>query len=273
MGDFRKTRSNWSRPSINQMTATSPRRTRSPRPTDPNYHPRAPWEEKSDEVRAEHAYNETIKDIKVEHPWELRSMDLREMDEQKEYAKNYKYESMFEPLPIPKHQQDMIDHYQMNPPFLCEYNGIDEAKKSAKKLNPDRKNPKTKSPWEYGAMPADPVRRPIHERPKTALWNVEPPKGDQSNNQSDLPSSGDPILDHLRQELRQRGAGTMIGLSKKFRIMDDDESGTLSYQEFRKGMKECGLTDLTERALKHLFLYFGKSLSLSLSLSRQLLQY
>jgi hypothetical protein len=40
--------------------------------------------------------------------------------------------------------------------------------------------------------------------------------------------------------------------------MDDDQSGTLDMQEFVKGMKECKIADLSEKAIKHLFRYFGE---------------
>ncbi|KAJ1405514.1 hypothetical protein B484DRAFT_314002, partial [Ochromonadaceae sp. CCMP2298] len=59
-------------------------------------------------------------------------------------------------------------------------------------------------------------------------------------------------------QLKSHGAAGIAGLSRKFRIMDDDESGTLDMPEFVKGMKECKVCDLGDKALKHLFRFFDK---------------
>ena len=73
-----------------------------------------------------------------------------------------------------------------------------------------------------------------------------------------MESSGDPILDKLRLTLKERGASGIFGLAKKFKIMDDDNSGYLSEAEFSKAMTECRM-ELTKQQLKHLFRYFDKS--------------
>jgi hypothetical protein len=70
-------------------------------------------------------------------------------------------------------------------------------------------------------------------------------------------STGDPILDSLIAQLKSHGASGIAGLARKFRIMDDDGSGELSLDEFKKGMKECKLVDLSDKAISHLFRYFG----------------
>ena len=51
----------------------------------------------------------------------------------------------------------------------------------------------------------------------------------------------DTILTDLRSQLATRGARGIVGLSRKFRIMDDDGSGALSVAEFQKAMHECAL--------------------------------
>jgi Ca2+-binding EF-hand superfamily protein len=43
-----------------------------------------------------------------------------------------------------------------------------------------------------------------------------------------------------------RGVRGIVGLARKFRIMDDDSSGVLSMAEFKKGMRETSL-DLSEQ--------------------------
>lgn len=47
------------------------------------------------------------------------------------------------------------------------------------------------------------------------------------------------LLDDLREQLAQRGAKGIIGLQRKFRIMDDNGDHALNVDEFRKAMKEC----------------------------------
>ena len=49
----------------------------------------------------------------------------------------------------------------------------------------------------------------------------------------------------MKNQLKQRGARGIIGLQRKFKIIDDNGDGTLSLSEFKKAMKECTL-DLNE---------------------------
>ncbi len=58
--------------------------------------------------------------------------------------------------------------------------------------------------------------------------------------------------------MKQRGAGGVIGLAKKFKIMDDNSNGTLDINEFKKAMKECKISDISDKAIAHLFRYFDK---------------
>jgi hypothetical protein len=54
-------------------------------------------------------------------------------------------------------------------------------------------------------------------------------------------SPDDPLMAKLKSQLNARGAKGMIGLGRLFRIMDDDGSGSLSFQEFKKAMQDIGL--------------------------------
>ena len=67
----------------------------------------------------------------------------------------------------------------------------------------------------------------------------------------------DPLMTKLKEQLAGRGAKGIIGLARVFKIMDDDGSNTLSFQEFKKAMKECGMV-LTDAELIMLFKRFGK---------------
>lgn len=62
-------------------------------------------------------------------------------------------------------------------------------------------------------------------------------------------------LHDLKNQLAMRGARGFVGLQRKFRIIDDDNSKTLSLSEFKKAMRECGM-DLSEQNLRQLFNYF-----------------
>ena len=63
------------------------------------------------------------------------------------------------------------------------------------------------------------------------------------------------LIDKFKAELSNRGAHGFIGLQRKFRIMDDDGSKSLSMAEFKKGMKEMNI-NMTEAELRVLFDHF-----------------
>ncbi|GMH63593.1 hypothetical protein TrST_g272 [Triparma strigata] len=65
------------------------------------------------------------------------------------------------------------------------------------------------------------------------------------------------IISRLKKQLASRGARGIIGLGRKFKIMDDNGNGALSPEEFKKAMAECAL-DLTESECLSLFKYFDK---------------
>ena len=51
--------------------------------------------------------------------------------------------------------------------------------------------------------------------------NIRGGKDSKRGNEEDSTTTGNPVLDKLRLKLIQRGAKGIIGLSKKFRIIDD----------------------------------------------------
>lgn len=53
-----------------------------------------------------------------------------------------------------------------------------------------------------------------------------------------------------------RGAKGVFGLRRLFRIMDDDNSNSLSFSEFKKAMLEMAM-NLSESELRKLFKRFG----------------
>ncbi|KAH8250307.1 hypothetical protein KR026_010643 [Drosophila bipectinata] len=64
----------------------------------------------------------------------------------------------------------------------------------------------------------------------------------------------DPIY-KLRLQCFSRGATGILGLSRSFRVMDDDGSKTLSSEEFKKGVKDMGL-ELSDSEIQDMFTRF-----------------
>lgn len=266
MGDFRKANRNFNSNQGNNS----------------KYVVNSPWAERDEDIIDEFEKNLALMDTKIKpSPWEEGSAELKTYEQQKlaakSYklkplliedeeskqkteeqrrlkAKDYKYESLFDTPPLTEKERKAIESYKMNPPFQCNYNQEVIEKKASKKVNPG-KFINTMKPWEVGNLPADPIPTPKFAQPTTELW--EKPLKDTSAIDN-MASSGDPILDSLRKQLLLHGASGIQGLSRKFRIMDDNQDGTLDQSEFIKGMKECKICDLTDKSLKHLFNYFDK---------------
>jgi hypothetical protein len=66
------------------------------------------------------------------------------------------------------------------------------------------------------------------------------------------------LVGKIKGELKARGGMGFHGLQRKFRIIDDDGSRTLSPSEFRKAMKEMNFTDITDREFQDVFIFFGR---------------
>lgn len=79
----------------------------------------------------------------------------------------------------------------------------------------------------------------------------------QQKCQKALKSATDP-LEKLRLACLARGANGIQGLSRTFKIMDDDESRSLDSREFAKGIHDYGLTELEKDTIDELFQVFDK---------------
>ena len=66
------------------------------------------------------------------------------------------------------------------------------------------------------------------------------------------------LIGKVKKELKERGASGFHGLQRKFKIMDDDGSGSLNQAEFKKAMKEMNFYDITDRELATMYSHFGK---------------
>ena len=71
------------------------------------------------------------------------------------------------------------------------------------------------------------------------------------------PAGVSTLVKKLKDALAKRGARGFVGLQRKFRILDDDGSKSLSYSEFKKGLTESGL-GLPEPDMRSLFSHFDR---------------
>ena len=63
------------------------------------------------------------------------------------------------------------------------------------------------------------------------------------------------LVERFREKLKSRGGRGMIGLRRQFKIMDDNNSGSLDLYEFRKGIKDFQV-DVDEKDIDGLFKAF-----------------
>ncbi|KAL7639452.1 UNVERIFIED_CONTAM: hypothetical protein RMT77_009953 [Armadillidium vulgare] len=82
-------------------------------------------------------------------------------------------------------------------------------------------------------------------RPRSSSSHAEETLKKKSQKQ--LAETTDPI-EKLRLMCLARGSGGILGFGKIFRRMDDDGTGTLSEEEFLKGINETGLDATPEEA-------------------------
>jgi len=91
-------------------------------------------------------------------------------------------------------------------------------------------------------------------RPVSAQSRNEMRMSEKAGRQAAL--AKDPI-ERLRLRCLQRGAAGILGLGKTFRIMDDNQSGDLTLQEFTNGMKDIGL-DTSDDEINEMFRQFDR---------------
>lgn len=68
------------------------------------------------------------------------------------------------------------------------------------------------------------------------------------------------LFDKFRSRLASRGARGIIGIARQFKIMDDDNSGQLSFEEFKKGCKDFRL-ELSEQDIIMIYRAFDRDRS------------
>jgi Ca2+-binding EF-hand superfamily protein len=227
-----------------------------------NYKIKAPWTEDSI-IKSNNEIEEKLKaaNVKIISPWDEGSQELNDDLKKAESANDYNYKPIWDELKPTSKRLEQIAGYKYIPPYKISGNEVEHKQyKSRKTVDGFSGHKQTLNPWEHGSEPADPIHPPAFPKKQTSLWSKP-----EETVFSLIESSGDPILDSLRLQLQRRGANGLLGLSRKFRIMDDDNSGTLDESEFKKGMKECKIADLSDKAIAHLFRYFDRDDSGSIS--------
>lgn len=68
------------------------------------------------------------------------------------------------------------------------------------------------------------------------------------------------ILQRIKEEMKRRGSFGFVGMQRRFKIMDDDGSGSLSLAEFKKAMKEMKI-EMPECDLRMVFEFFDSDQS------------
>lgn len=99
---------------------------------------------------------------------------------------------------------------------------------------------------------------PVTGAVQTACVKEQPiaSSGYTSNSiETDGESSVDPLIDKVRKTMAKRGATGILGMARLFRIMDDDDSKSLSMPEFKKAMRDSSLV-LQDKELVYLFKLF-----------------
>ena len=213
-----------------------------------------PWEQSSSYLIHEHERRVAAESYRgLEAPWDRNEAKTPVSPERlKARVASYKYVPLHAPLEPSPAQVKAMREYRSNPPFRVEdnYDPASDPSRVKRNVVPP---PRTVPPWEHGKEPLRPgsSKKMVGQRSSTALWDKPPPP------QRPIESSGDPVLDKLRTQLLSFGAAGILGLARKFRLMDDDGSGSLSLEEFSKGLRECRL-ELSSKETSHLFRYFDR---------------
>ena len=77
-------------------------------------------------------------------------------------------------------------------------------------------------------------------------------------NYTGIKTPDEQLIDKLRQKLAARGARGIIGLQRIFKILDDNNNGTLEIQEFWKGLCDFKL-NVSEEECRRLFDLFDEN--------------
>jgi hypothetical protein len=193
-----------------------------------------PWgnaDENEDDVLDEfHKQVDGAVDYRLHMPWnKCEASDLYRDQTNRQLADTYEVTRLWDRPTMSAAEIEKVENYKYNPPYRTAFNHIDVRKKRAKKLIPGQHAGRTVPPYLQGKQPGSPPKANKHASSRTTLW--EPlDEGPLTKKDIDVEPSGDPILDSLRYQLKQRGGSGLMGLARKFRIMDDDNRYFPSYR-------------------------------------------
>lgn len=191
------------------------------------YKLKQPWENSSSYAVQEHEALLDALDYRGLHaPWDRNEVELvrpRTTELMSSSVRNnkqqpYKYIPLHQPVELtPAQIKKMKDHKTMAP-FRTEdnYDPLSDPTLLRKCVTPQ---PRTLAPYLQGreAPPLNSSKRIVAATRNTALWNVS--SGEDFKNKEKEESSGDPVLDKLKAQLKSFGASGILGLSRRFRIM------------------------------------------------------
>jgi len=89
------------------------------------------------------------------------------------------------------------------------------------------------------------------------IFNRPPPKVAAAGSDLGVNASEAKIMEHIRKRIAARGARGIAGISKKFKIADDDGSKSLDVNEFKKAMHDFRM-DLSEKQCEIAFGVFDR---------------
>jgi hypothetical protein len=114
-------------------------------------------------------------------------------------------------------------------------------------------------------QPQDNIISPI-DGSRLSYTKTSPPSAITIENieENDSNSTADPLIEKVRNTLSKRGATGVLGMGRLFRIMDDDDSKSLSMSEFKKAMRDSSLV-LQDKELTYLFKLFDTDSNGSIS--------
>ena len=93
----------------------------------------------------------------------------------------------------------------------------------------------------------------LNDRPRAGNNRVQAENDRNSNKPSSaVPRGSEDLFEKFRSKLAARGARGIIGIQRQFKIMDDDNSHTLSLSEFKKGCNDFRV-DLPDQEITKLF--------------------
>ena len=134
---------------------------------------------------------------------------------------------------------------------------------SQKGWNQDYTDPKSNIKKEVRPQSGRGLNTPFGttNEPTNYSTSLRPQTGQKSSNS--VSKSGDDVLIKFREKLASRGTRGIMGIRRSFKICDDDNSGTIDFNEFRKLINDYRI-DLNDQDIKKLFGIFDRDRSGSL---------